>query len=232
MRGLPQYDWRFRLDKVKETSAYRLTQEWLETALDTPGIWLLIGESGTGKTWGAAAYAEQHSIPFVTPLAKGSENANAQLRYIASVVLPDYEQHRNPNYALLEWCLETYKPRLIIDEVSRLPRATLDALRDLTDRTPVSMVWIDTPKFEQKLKNNYYDTIVHRINQRFNVPTLTTSDIALVVGLDGEIARCLHEQTRGNFRHLTRILENLREMELTVPLVQAIAKQFLATWEE
>jgi replication-associated recombination protein RarA len=217
MRHTP---WQWNEAAIRETSSYCAVQTWLEEATQSPGLWLLVGPPGVGKTFGAVAYAARESIPYIC-VPPATESVSALARELcAAIGVAD----GNPVRALYAHC-ESAQVRLIIDEAARLNRPQFELVRDLSDRYPISAVFIGTDTLPKKLV--YYDTIVHRIAGVFSVPPLTLADLRLLLG-DTAAAETAYKRTKGNWRYICRILERLENYPAQTPgIVHEIAEQVI-----
>lgn len=231
MRHIPQITWQYDESRIIHTTAYEATQDWLDEATNTPGIWALLGEPGVGKTFGAIAYALKHHIPFLTPPPDTDITVRKWFRYLAIHLLPEHNPNDDPYYALCDWCETNALSRLILDEAVRLNRKCLDALRDLHDRYPVSIVLIGTSQLERKL--SHYDTLVHRVCGVWRIPPLNLKDIeTLFDGIDKRAAIAIYNRTGGNYRHLARLAERLQQMPtsaITPGVVHSLADRYILT---
>lgn len=215
MRQIP---WEFDSTIIRETSSYLATQTWLEHAVNTPGLWGLIGPPGVGKTFGAVAYALRHNIPYICPLPRKTDSINPFVRELCEVL---GIKGRDLLRALYEFAEQTAL-RLIIDEAVRLKRPQLEVIRDLYDRHSICAVLIGTDELSHKLRE--YDTISHRVVGVFNVPPLSEDDLVLIYG-DAEVARAAYKRTGGNWRHLDRLHERLQVFpSITSAIVHEVAR--------
>ena len=207
MRHIP---WHWDESQIRETSSYCAVQNWIEGATESPGLWLLVGPPGVGKTFGAVSYAAREGIPYICVPTGLGESVSALARVLCSALsIAD----GNPIRALHAHC-EHAHVRLIIDEAVRLNRPQLELIRDLADRYPLSAVLIGTDTLPKKLV--YYDTIVHRVSGVFNVPPLTLGDLRLLLN-DTAVAEATYKRTKGNWRHLARVLERLENLDAPTP---------------
>ncbi|RMH32693.1 MAG: ATP-binding protein [Acidobacteria bacterium] len=228
MRRIPQVTWVFDEGKIIETSAYQATQEWLDEACSSPGIWVLLGEPGVGKTFGATHYALRNRIPYITPPPDRDLTVRRWLRYLAVHLAPDHNPNDDPYYLLCDWAESQPLTRVIIDEAVRLRRPCLDALRDLHDRYPVTIVLIGTSELERKLQ--HYDTIVHRVCGVWRVPPLNTKDIEALYEVPRDVAATIYSRTGGNYRHLALLIDRLQRVPttaITTGLVNTLADRYI-----
>lgn len=225
---LPQTPWMFDEAAIVCTSAYSQTQFWLEEAMNTPGLWLLLGEPGVGKTFGALSYAVRNNIPYILP-PPDDPSVKKFLRYIAKHIISEVEVTTDAFIALCEWCEHNTISRLIIDEAVRLNRSCLEALRDLNDRYPSTFLFVGTETLKRKIA--YYDTIVHRIAGVFRVPNFDEHDVMkMFPDLETDAVHAMYERTRGNYRHLMQIvrrIENLPSESVTTTLINNIADRYI-----
>lgn len=221
-----QVPWLYDESRIVCTKPYTATQIWLDNATNTPGLWVVLGNPGVGKTFGVVSYAIRNNIPYLSPPADRETTARKFLRYIASHIA--FEEVKDAFTWLCEWC-ERSTPRLVIDEAVRLNRASFDAIRDLYDRYPFSVVFVGTNELEQKLA--YYDTIIHRVTGVWRVPALDEDDISLLFpNMDKSIINEIYCATRGNFRHISLIAERIEQIQpssIEAETVRHIAKSCL-----
>jgi len=221
--------WHFDISRIRETSAFKALQEWLDEATNTPGLWALFGPAGSGKTYGLLAYAELHGIPYYQATGITTTTTLSKfLRSLLETVNATYDYYQDPFKQLCEWAATQEQPRLIIDEAARLTRSHFEALRDLTDFVPTSIILCGTHSLRAKL--TYYDTIIYRIVGRFDMPLLTLEDIQNLTGLKNGAAYAIYSHTKGNICHVQRLVERIEgfpEEHITPELIAQLAKRYL-----
>lgn len=228
MRKIPQIPWTYDEGKIVHTQAYEATQEWLDEACSSPGIWVMLGDPGVGKTFGASAYAIRNRIPYLAPPPDRDLTVRRWLRYLAVHLAPDYNLSDDPYYLLCDWAESQPLARVIIDEAVRLRRPYLDALRDIYDRYPTTIVLIGTTELERKLQ--HYDTIIHRVCGVLRVPPLSIRDIQTVFEVSHEVATAIYNRTGGNYRHLALLANRLGQVPttaITPGLVNTLADRYI-----
>lgn len=226
MKHIPH---RFDSDKITQTETYKSIQQWMQIASVSPGLWVLTGDPGHGKTWGAVSYALEHGISYLCALpgAFSSSKPGRVLLEIARAVFNEPPGRPADAYqALLNWADITPNACIIIDEAQRIPGSAMDILRDITDRSPCSMIWIGTEALLKKI--SYYPVIRHRVSGRFSVPALTLNDMRLITGWENGLCGTLCDITHGNYRHVSNIMEYAQQInELSPDALIDIAKNLV-----
>ena len=129
-----------------------------------PGLGLIFGEPGLGKTRTAIWYADRAKAVFVRALATATVRSFLEELVIELGQEPRY--FASDIYRQVETILSENPRLVIVDEVDRLAShwKAIEVLRDLTDQTGVPILMIGMSDSERKLarfKHLYYRMKAH-----------------------------------------------------------------------
>jgi len=129
-----------------------------------PGLGLVFGEPGLGKTRTAIWYADKVNAVFVRALATSTPRSFLEELVIELGQDPMYRT--SDVYKQAEGALRENPRLLIVDEIDRLASnwKSIEALRDLTDQTGAPIIMIGMADSERKLarfRHLYYRLKAH-----------------------------------------------------------------------
>jgi DNA transposition AAA+ family ATPase len=251
------------------TGQYRRFAEICNKSQKGQTLSLVFGKTGLGKTRSAMHYSQWHVIqePLNTPPAIRRIPASI-LGCTTAVFTPDVRVTpkrlqsgiaalRNRFDELIEQANLWYPPEtivpfpqkhlklLIIDEADRLKFASLEYLRDLYDRTNMSIVLIGSPGIERRLKRTGYGQLHSRFNFVYELKQLNTSEMKIFIqqkwlelnlplSADDALSSAIMRIADGNFRRLHRIfgeVERLQQLnrlpQITLDLIEAAREALL-----
>lgn len=171
--------------------------------LDLPGMVLVDGVPGSGKTYGTAYLASGHNAVYMR--ADDVWSAGAMLMELRRA-LGGYPV-RTTNAEHLRWVKDhlTATPRpIIVDEVEGIAgnRALMESLRSIHDVTGVPIVLVGHTGIAAKL--DHYPQLTRRLVQHVTMGALTLDDTHVVVtkrcevGVADDLLALLHKATQGN----------------------------------
>jgi len=230
------------------TSQYRRFAEICNKSQTSQRISLFFGKTGLGKTRSAIHYAQWHIVepllgrPTATRPIPASLLGSTTAIYTPDIsVTPKKLQSgiallRNQFDALIEqvtycYARETAGPfphkhlkLLIVDEADRLKFGSLEFLRDLYDKTNLSILLLGSPGIERRLKRSGYGQIHSRLNFIYEMQPLNSSEMHLFINQkwlelklpltsDDTISTAIMRIADGNFRRLHRIFEEISRLQ-------------------
>lgn len=117
-----------------------------------------------------------------------------------------------------------YLKLLIIDEADRLKPASLEYIRDLYDRTNLSIVLIGSPGIDRRLKRASLGQLHSRLTLAYEIQPLTRAEMQLFINLkwedlnlplsaDDAVSTAIMRIANGNFRALHRIFSEIKRLQ-------------------
>jgi DNA transposition AAA+ family ATPase len=211
-------------------------------------ISLLYGRTGLGKTESALHYTNWREV---SPLLVKASATRAVPRSVvqcgAAIYTPDVAATpkmvqsgisllRNKFDDLVdqaacwhrfdtgEFVPHKYLKLLIVDESDRLKPASLEYIRDLYDRTNLSILLIGSPGIERRLQRAAYGQLFSRFTLAYKIEPLTEKEaetfialkwttLGLPIKADGVVAAAISKLAGGNFRTLHRIFAELERLQ-------------------
>lgn len=182
---------------------FRALAEALETRnRGMPGLGLVFGEPGLGKTRTAIWHADKTNAVFVRALATATVRS-----FLATLVVElgqDPMYRTSDIYAQAEASLREHPRLVLVDEVDRLAShwRAIEALRDLTDQTGAPIIMIGMADSERKLaryRHLYYRLKAHILHFK----PLGEADVGRFakqvceVKLDPSAIEAIYERTGG-----------------------------------
>ncbi len=181
-----------------------------------PGLGLITGPAGLGKTQAVRWYSTQYDTPYIRALATWTQRRMLQEICAELMQTPEYQTGKVFDQVKQELIA---RPRLIfIDEADFLTSnwKMLETIRDLHDLTGSSFVMVGMGEISGKLARHHQ--VWSRISQAVEFLPLTAQEIAFVAreltGLDlaGEVVGDLKKLTRGYFRDVMVSLSSLERI--------------------
>ncbi len=235
----------FDLPGFVETGQVRQAMGLCQALRETQTLGTLVGLPGVGKTWAAQHIAQHEPEPrrhfnspvlFTTADVKGS--ARAFLANLLNCLGPDYRAPVTDMSRLACcWIHRRMVELIIIDEAARLDRNTLEAVRDIHDRTHCAFLFIGQPELPFKLSKNRalnnrislnlemvpltYDELTDFVRcwQRLNPRTARMSEPMgyLVVSNENdaediEIMKEMYRVTLGNLRRVYQFIQQVERI--------------------
>lgn len=143
-----------------------------------------------------------------------------------------------------EFTPHKYLKLLIIDEADRLKPASLEYIRDLYDRTSLSIVLIGSPGIDKRLKRASLGQLHSRFTFAYEIQPLSIEEmrtfinvkwkeLSLPLSADDAVSTAIMRIANGNFRALHRIfmeikrLQKLNCLPIVTPDLIEVARQGL-----
>lgn len=250
------------------TSQYRRFAEICNQSQKRKNISLLYGKTGVGKTRSALHYTQWHTVePLLAKPITTRQLPPALLGCSSAVYTPDVNVTpkrlqsaiallRNRFDGLLEQINYCYAPEiagpfphkqlklLIVDEADRLKFGSLELLRDLFDRTDLSILLIGSPGIERRLRRAGYGQLHSRLSIICEMQPLNAAEMRLFINqmwlecklpltADNAISSAIMRISDGNFRKLHRIFDEITRLQklnglpmITIDLIE-MARQSL-----
>lgn len=205
-----------------------------------PGLGLVCGKAGLGKTMAVKWYATQYNCPYLRGLAAWS--LRSMLQDICTELGSDPEGTNINIFRQIKNELIA-RPRLVfIDEADYLARSKnwrlLETLRDLHDMSGSSFVLVGMGGIIDKLRRKHQ--FWSRISQVVEFQPLTSDEIAFLghelagLNIPADVADKLIVETTGDFRdamvalsHLERIARANSRQDVSKKMVEMIANTVL-----
>jgi DNA transposition AAA+ family ATPase len=117
-----------------------------------------------------------------------------------------------------------YLKLLIIDEADRLKLGALELIRDLYDRTPLSVLLIGSPGIDRRMKRSGYGQLHSRLTLAYEIQPLTIDEMRLFISLkwkelnlpltaDDAVSTAIVRIANGNLRVLHRIFAEMKRLQ-------------------
>jgi len=251
------------------TRPYRRFAEICRHSHNGKIIGLFYGKTGLGKTESAKHYASWHTIeplldkptrtreipasivgcttafytPDVTVTPKKLQSGLALLRNRFEDLVAQATYWHAPQS--LEPHQHKHLKLLIIDEADRLKFASLELLRDLYDRSNLSILLIGSPGIDRRLKRSGYGQLHSRFNFAYEIQPLNTDEMRLFIAqkwlelklpltADDAVSSAIMAITDGSFRRLHRIFAEIERLQklnclpmITPDLIQMARRSLL-----
>jgi DNA transposition AAA+ family ATPase len=229
------------------TRQYKKFKETCDFVRKRRKIGLIYGEPGAGKSSAARKYvAEQPALTvnglspiFYIDLEQTDKTDRAFYNTLVAAITHQAPENVTAKVAGTEAkrLLEKYRyEMIIIDEFHFLQDSGLEAVRTLWDKTGIPMILITMTMFKGVLQKPKHLQLHSRIIRFLSFDRLTKEQIArdLLPNVDvhshivfdrdqadaEEIVTTLYETTQGNFREITKILDQANELiELSIQAV-------------
>lgn len=183
---------------------------------DLPGLGLIYGQAGLGKTRAVRWYSAQYNCPYIR--AKAIWTPRGMLADLCIELERDPAYYTAKIFSQVKSALEM-NPRLIfIDEADYLTSdwRLLETLRDLHDLTGTSFVLVGMGGITLKLgKHHQFWSRISQVVEFRPLTTTETADIASQLtdlSLTGEVAGKLVKATGGYFRDIMVALSHLERI--------------------
>lgn len=230
------------------TSQYKRFAEICNKSESGKFISLVYGRTGLGKSECALRYANWRMVePMLDKLAPTQKIPKSVVQCGAAIYTPDVgATHRmvQSGIALLRnrfdeivdrascWHrFETgpfsphkYLKLLIIDEADRLKPDSLEYIRDLYDRTNLSIVLIGSPGIDRRLKRAALGQLHSRFTLAYEIQPLNIDEMRLFINLkweelklplsaDDAVSTAIMRIANGNFRALHRVFSEIKRLQ-------------------
>ncbi len=189
-----------------------------DTEKGNPGLGVVYGIAGRGKTWACKRYSIQNnSAVYIRVLQSWTDRA--MLAHICTALgLQEHSTVDKCRQEIVKF-LDSRNICLLIDEADRLSHAQVEHLRDLHDLSGVVVVFVG----EQQLKHllEAKRRVWSRITQMVEFGPVTSEDIVLfaykATGLKilPETAERIGTITNGDFRRVYHVVRNLEQFART-----------------
>lgn len=229
------------------TSQYRRFAEICNKSQNSKFISLLYGRTGLGKTECAFYYAHWRAVePLLNQASAVRKIPPSLVHCSAAVYTPDVGATtkmvgssiaalRNRFDELVDQaaCWHTLDPGryyphkylklLIIDESDRLKLGALEVIRDLYDRTNLSILLIGSPGIDRRLRRSGYGQLHSRFTLAYEIQPLNTEEMRLFISLkwqelnlpltaDDAVSAAIMHIANGNLRVLHRIFAEIKRL--------------------
>jgi hypothetical protein len=214
-----------KLDFIRETKNIRALTDAIATLKsrnqDLPGLGLICGQAGLGKTRAAHWFSTQYDCPYLRALATWT--SRGMLQEICIELGQDPEYYTAKVFKQVKQELQL-RPRLMfIDEADYLTTdwRLLETLRDLHDLTGSPFVLIGMGNIKNKLARHHQ--FWSRISQVVEFHPLTTEEIIFIarelagIPLADDVAAQLTKITAGYFRDVMVALSHLERIKKANP---------------
>jgi len=179
-----------------------LAKQLMHRDRGVPGLGLVFGEPGLGKTRTAIWYADKMNAVFVRALATAT--VRSFLEELVVELGQDPMYRTADVYHQAEESLRNHPRLIIVDEIDRLAShwKAIEALRDLTDQTGAPIIMVGMADSERKLarfRHLYYRLKAHILRFR----PLNESDVGEFskqvsdIDLDESAIAAIYERTGG-----------------------------------
>jgi len=230
------------------TCQYRRFAEICNKSQNSKFIALFYGRTGLGKTECAYHYSNWRVVEPLLEKSAAARRLSPSIIHSSTVVYtPDVgvtPKRVQSNVATLRnrfdelidqasnWHnLDTgpfrphkYLKLLIIDEADRLKLGALEVIRDLYDRTPISVLLIGSPGIERRLRRTGYGQLHSRFTLAYEIQPLTNDEMRAFISrkwnefklpctADDAVSSGIMRISNGNFRVLNRIFNEIKRLQ-------------------
>ena len=230
------------------TGQYKRFAEICNRSMRGKSISLIYGRTGLGKTESALHYTNWREVAPLLPQSSATRKVpRSVIQSGAAIYTPDVAATpkmvqsgisllRNRFEELVdqaacwhrfdtgEFAPHKYLKLLIVDESDRLKPASLEFIRDLYDRTNLSIVLIGSPGIERRLQRAAYGQLFSRFSLAYRIEPITEKEaetfivlkwaaLGLPLKADGVVAAAIAKLAAGNFRTLHRIFAELQRLQ-------------------
>lgn len=251
------------------TSQYRIFAEMCNKSQTSKFISLFYGKTGLGKTESAMHYSNWRIVePLIDKSAASRHIPSSIIHCSAALYTPDVNVSptklktsirilRNRFDELVDQAtcwhgLDTgpfyphkFLKLLIIDEADRLKPQALEIVRELFEKTNLSIMLIGSPGIERRLRRSGYGQLHARFNLAHEVQPLSTNEMKLFISqkwlelklpltADDGVSGAIMRISNGNFRVLHRIFAEIERLQklnclsmITPDLVEVARKGLL-----
>ena len=197
---------------------------------------LITAPAGSGKTFTAEWYCEQHrDARLAVCPPRELLSARSLLEAISRAIsYPESHWRVAALFDNLAGALSLRHTFLILDEADRLTAGCADMLRELADNSDIALCFLGCPGTLSVLAR--VPATHHRVGFSHSIPPVALADVQSIYGdrYDEATLAEIYEVTGGNLRHLEAIpplLDKVRRGGEPVPatpkLVRTIAQRFL-----
>jgi DNA transposition AAA+ family ATPase len=250
------------------TSQYRRFAEICNKSESSKFISLFYGKTGLGKTECALHYANWRTVEPLLEKSAGARKVPLSIVQCGSAVYtPDVgatQKMVQSGIALLrnrfddlvdqsaawhrfdtgDFYPHKYLKLLIIDEADRLKLGALETIRDIYDRTNLSVLLIGSPGIDRRLKRSGYGQLHSRFTLAYEIQQLNAAEMRLFISLkwkeldlpltaDDAVSTAIMRIANGNFRALHRIFVEIKRLQklncfpMVTPDLVEVARQGL-----
>lgn len=230
------------------TSQYRRFSEICNRSQTGKLISLIHGKTGLGKTECALYYANWREVEPLLEKPAGARQVGQSIAHCSTAVYtPDVGM--TPNMVRLGLQLlrnrfdelvdqatsgsrfdtEPYYPHrhlrlIIIDEADRLKLGALEVVRDLYDRSNLSILLIGSPGIDRRLRRSGYGQLHSRFTFAYEMQPLNTQEMRFFINrkwkelrlpltADDGVSTAIMRISNGNFRVLIRIFHEIARLQ-------------------
>lgn len=227
---------------IEDTSNIRALKEAMlalqDPNTDVPGLGLICGKAGLGKTQAVRWYSTQFDCPYIR--ANATWTPRWMLQEICTELGHDPEGYTSKVFKQVKAELE-FRPRVIfIDEADYLTSdwRLLETLRDLHDNTGSPFVLVGMGNIKSKLfqKHQFWG----RISQIVDFAPLKSEEVAFIaqeltgLNISDDVAEQLTKATSGFFRdvmvalaHIERIAKANKREDINKKMIDMTSKSVL-----
>lgn len=230
------------------TSQYRRFAEICNKSQNSKFISVFFGKTGLGKTESALYYANWRTVEPLLDMAPASRKISSSIVHCSTAIFtPDVgatPKMVQRNISILrnkfdelvdqaecwqrfdsgQYYPHKYLKLLIIDEADRLKPGALELVRDLYDRTPLSILLIGSPGFDRRLKRAGYGQLHSRLTLGYEIQPLSTDEMRLFIsakwnelnlplGADDNVSLAIMRIANGNLRVLHRTFAEIKRLQ-------------------
>jgi hypothetical protein len=251
------------------TSQYRRFAEICNKSESGKFISLFFGKTGLGKTESALRYTNWRAVSPLLERPAASRRFNASIvQSTAALYTPDvgatqrivqsditvlrnrFDELVDQAACWLRFDTGSFYPHkylklLIIDEADRLKLGSLEVIRDIYERTNLSILLIGSPGIDSRLKRAGYGQLHARFTLAYEIQPLTKAEMRLFISqkwqelslplqADDAVSTAIMRISNGNFRALHRIFGEIKRLQqlncfpmVTPDLVEVARKDLL-----
>lgn len=230
------------------TGEYRRFAEICNKSQSNKFIGLFYGRTGLGKTESVYHYANWRIVePLLDKSAAARQLAPSIVHCSTAVYTPDVgvtpkrvqtgiATLRNRFDELVDqasnwYSVDTgpflphkYLKLLIVDEADRLKLGALEVIRDLYDRTTLSVLLVGSPGIDRRLRRTGYGQLHSRFTLAYEIQPMTREEMRCFIGrkwdelnlpctADDAVSAAIMRISGGNFRVLHRIFTEIKRLQ-------------------